>query len=118
MCEGKKEKTVSENKFDSNMASKYRAIVARANYLQTDRPDMSFATKEFASGMPEPTMDDWNQIRENGQIFEAGAQDEAMVRIPRKPSGHYRNGGHRLGGLQEDTPECDRRTLNGRWPRI
>ena len=33
-------------------ASKYRASVARCNYLSPDRPDISYAVKEFARQYP------------------------------------------------------------------
>ena len=38
--------------------SKYRALVARANYISPDRPDVSFAVKELAKSMAKPTRGD------------------------------------------------------------
>lgn len=37
-----------ENKLDDNESSKFRAIVARCNYIATDRPDMACAVKGLA----------------------------------------------------------------------
>ena len=54
----KKGKEGQEDKLDKKEASRCRALVARANYLQTDRPDVSFATKELARGTAEPTKEE------------------------------------------------------------
>ena len=39
-------------------ATKYRGIVARANYLAADRPDLMPSTKKVCRGMANPTMQD------------------------------------------------------------
>ena len=42
--------------------STYRAIVAGANYLPPDRPDISFAVKELARAMSSPKLGDWERL--------------------------------------------------------
>ena len=41
----------------------YRALVARANYLSPDRPDMSYAVTELAKAMSRPTVGDWARLK-------------------------------------------------------
>ena len=41
---------------DSAMASKYRALAARANYLAGDRTDLMYAVKEICRSMANPTV--------------------------------------------------------------
>ena len=40
---------------DEETTHLYRALVARANYLSPDRPDIAFAAKELAKKMGVPT---------------------------------------------------------------
>ena len=35
--------------------TQYKSLVARANYLASDRPDIQFAVKQLAQGMASPT---------------------------------------------------------------
>jgi hypothetical protein len=44
-----------EEELAAEEASKYRAIVARANFLAGDRPDIGYAVKELCRGMAKPT---------------------------------------------------------------
>ena len=48
---------------DSRMASMYRALAARLNYLAQDRSDIQFATKEVSRGMANPTVRDWKRLK-------------------------------------------------------
>ena len=43
-------------------ATKYRAIVARANFLSIDRPDIQYAVKEASRCMAKPTEGDWPKL--------------------------------------------------------
>ena len=48
----------NEEPLNPEGATKYRGIVARANYLAADRPDLMYATKEVCRGMAKPTKQD------------------------------------------------------------
>ena len=52
-----------EDKLDSEHHATYRAIVARANYLAPDRPDIAFAVNELARSMSSPTRGDWERLK-------------------------------------------------------
>jgi hypothetical protein len=41
----------------------YRSVVARANYLALDRPDIRYATKELRRRMAAPTEADWGHLK-------------------------------------------------------
>eukprot|EP00973_Karenia_brevis_P075868 10540854-Karenia_brevis.AAC.1 len=47
----------------SEEAAKYKSVVARANYLAQDRPEIQFATKECAKAMSNPCKRDMNKIK-------------------------------------------------------
>jgi hypothetical protein len=44
-------------------ASVFRGMVARANYLALDRPDIQFSVKEIARRMAKPRMIDWQLLK-------------------------------------------------------
>ena len=48
---------------DEQRSYAYRALVARANYLAPDRPDIAFAVKELARAMSKPDEGDWCRLR-------------------------------------------------------
>ncbi len=41
----------------------FRSVVARANYISQDRPDIQYATKELCRRMAGPTAADWNSLK-------------------------------------------------------
>ena len=45
-----------EKTLDSERSIAYSAIVARANYVSLDRPDIAYAVKEQARGMSNPNV--------------------------------------------------------------
>ena len=47
----------------------YRALVARANYMSPDRPDISHAVKELARNMSKPTTGDWAKLKRLGRYL-------------------------------------------------
>ena len=49
--------------------SRYRALVARANFLSTDRPDVAFAVKELCRRMSAPTGADWLALKRLGRYL-------------------------------------------------
>ena len=55
--------TIYEEPLDGPQARAYRSIVARANYLAQDRPDMRYTVKELCKKMVHPTSEDWARMR-------------------------------------------------------
>jgi len=53
--ETKEEVVEVEVELDSHVATEFRGLAARANYLSLDRPDIQFATKEICREMAKPT---------------------------------------------------------------
>ena len=47
----------------------YRALVARANFLSADRPDVSYAVKELCRAMSSPAITDWNALKRLGRYL-------------------------------------------------
>ena len=52
-----------EMKLEGKAASKYRALLARSNYLAADRADVEYATKEVCKGMSALTKSDERKLR-------------------------------------------------------
>ena len=50
-------------------SSVYRAIAARCNYLQPDRPDIQFAVKEACRMMSKPTRSAWERLKRIGRYL-------------------------------------------------
>lgn len=59
--------TDCEDKLDNDQSSKYRAIVARCNYLSPDRPDIAYSVKELARHMASPSKGNWIQLKRLGR---------------------------------------------------
>ena len=51
------------DKLDNAQTTKYRALVARANYLAVDRGDIAFCVKELARCMSSPSIHDWERLQ-------------------------------------------------------
>ena len=47
---------------ESTLATMYRAIVARGNYLSQDRTDIKFEIEELSRGMAKPKQTDWEAL--------------------------------------------------------
>ena len=58
--EGRGEKSTA---LEKDRIGTYRSVVARANYLSQDRPDIRYATKELCRRMAGPTVKDWNDLK-------------------------------------------------------
>ena len=61
-----KEKTNRTNDYDElddAQITRYRALVARANYLAVDRGDIAFCVKELARCMSSPSRQDWERLQ-------------------------------------------------------
>ena len=50
-------------------ATIYRAITARCNYLQPDRPDILFAVKEVCRRMSKPSQKSWEMLKRIGRYL-------------------------------------------------
>ena len=50
-------------------ATRYRAIGARCNYLQPDRPDIQYAVKEVCRLMSRPTARAWELLKRVGRYL-------------------------------------------------
>ena len=59
----------SQEQLGDEEASKYRALVARCNYLSPDRPDISYTVKELARHMSNPTKGNWAQFKRFGRYL-------------------------------------------------
>ena len=57
------ETSTQSTEMDSNEASRFRGIAARAMYLSLDRPDIAFAAKEAARSMAKPVKSDWAKLK-------------------------------------------------------
>ena len=53
--------SIDSAKLPMERATQYRQLVARANYLTADRPDLMFRVEELARSMSSPCASDWNR---------------------------------------------------------
>ena len=56
----------SEEDLEPEQATRYRALVARANYLAQDIPDIQYAAKELCRDMSSPTTRSWEALTRLG----------------------------------------------------
>ena len=49
--------------------TQYKSIVARANYLSTDIPDIQFAVKKLATSMSSPSNNNWQELKILGRYL-------------------------------------------------
>ena len=54
---------------EAGEATRYRALVARLNYLALDRPDIQFGVKEAAKRMSAPCTQDWKLLKRIGRYL-------------------------------------------------
>ena len=54
---------------NAEYTTQYKSIVARANYLSTDRPDIQFAVKKLATSMSTPTNRNWQERKRLGRYL-------------------------------------------------
>ena len=59
----------SEQPLEPREASLYRAIVARINFLASDRSDVQFASKECSRRMSNPREMDWSVVKRIGRYL-------------------------------------------------
>ena len=60
---GGSNRTSDCDELDDAQITRYRALVARANYLAVDRGDIAFCVKELARCMSSPSRQDWERLR-------------------------------------------------------
>ena len=58
-----------EDVLSDKEATKYRAVIARCNYLSPDRPDIAYAVKELARAMANPTLGDMIRLKRLGRYL-------------------------------------------------
>ena len=58
-----------EKKLSEEQMRKFKSVVARANYLALDRPEIQFATKECAKAMSAPTVGDMRRLKRLGRYL-------------------------------------------------
>ena len=58
-----------EDVLPPDRATQYRAIGARCNYLQPDRPDIQYATKEVCRRMCKPIEKSWEMLKRIGRYL-------------------------------------------------
>ena len=59
----------SDELLSSGQASIYRALVARANYLAQDRPDIQYSVKELCREMSTPSQKSWESLKRLGRYL-------------------------------------------------
>ena len=67
--EKKWEEDENEAPLRSDMASRFRSIAARINYLAADRPDLMYSAKEACRQMSSPTEGGWKMLKRIGHIL-------------------------------------------------
>ena len=58
-----------EIELNNEYTTQYKSIVARANYLATDRPDIQYAVKKLATSMSKPTNRNWQELKRLGRYL-------------------------------------------------
>ena len=59
----RRQQKIDYDELDEAQITRYRALVARANYLAVDRGDIAFCVKELARCMSSPSRQDWERLR-------------------------------------------------------
>ena len=55
----------SEELLPPSAATRYRAVIARCNYLGQDRSDIQYAVKELGKDMSSPTQESWYKMKKD-----------------------------------------------------
>ena len=58
-----------EIELNAEYTTQYKSIVARANYLANDRPDIQYAVKKLATNMASPTNRNWQELKRLGRYL-------------------------------------------------
>ena len=65
----KKEDDLTSAALNPELASAYRALAARCNYIAVDRADAQYAIKELCRDMSTPTEASWSELLRVGRYF-------------------------------------------------
>ena len=71
------------DKLEDAQVTRYRALVARANYLAVDRGDIAFCVKELARRMSSPSRTGLGKASEAGEVPATQASMRTLVCISR-----------------------------------
>ena len=74
-----------DDKLDAEMASRYRALVARCNYLSPDRPDIAYSVKELARSMSDPNRGNWLQLKRLGRYLKGRPRVQQVFQWQKMP---------------------------------
>ena len=69
----------NEDKLDDGETSKYRALVARCNYIAPDRLDIAYTVKGLARRMADPTDGDWQRLKRLGRYLKGKPRLQQML---------------------------------------
>ena len=75
-----------DEKLSCEQSTKYRANVARANYLTQDSLDIQFATKELCRKMSSPNGADWLKLKRLARYLVDKTRSRLMYEYQSKPS--------------------------------
>lgn len=78
-AEGRTKEDASEL-LDSATETRYRALVARANYLSPDRVDVAYSVKELAKSMAKPTIGDFMRLKRLGRYMAGRLRQQIMYK--------------------------------------
>ena len=79
------QKSWEESPMSDSEATKFRAIVARCNFLSIDRPDILYASKECSRCMSTPLNGDWAAMKRLGRYLLHKPKIVHMFRWQDKP---------------------------------
>ena len=100
---GGEKKTVEEEGRSAELvgseATRFRAVVARANYLAADRPDILYAVKEICRKMAKPVQGHWQKLVRLGRYLKGVLRCVLEYRWQGKAGGAVRVQWQRLGWL-------------------
>ena len=78
-----------EELLPASEASRYRACVARLNYLGQDSPEVQFPAKELSKRMSRPRVGDWARLKKTLRFFDRSSQ--SGVGLPLAGAGRRRS---------------------------
>ena len=86
---------------DAAESTRYRALVARANYLAQDRPEILYATKELSRSMAAPRVQDWGRLKRLGRYLLTRQRSVQLFKWQQDP-------GHLVAWTDSNWAGCER----------
>ena len=99
------------------MTSRYRALVARANYLSQDRSDIAYATKELSTKMSDPMHRGLGEVEKTVKVLDRKGTHGSHVRISRSDQGCGGMDGHVFCRMCKNQEVDQRRMCHARESR-